>query len=264
MLADRQLRGLWTNRRASQREGAAMPMLVFLIVLAGQAFAQPMPCTEMDRAALAEAGARLQALDDRAAADRLGREQAANPCRELSLARLAVAGWVEARALAAIGGDPAQLGAVNEILRSLERLGSEPATPFDERLETAYAVAAIRAAVAAAQDERPEMEVFLAHARDVAMSLSGARASALWPLGIDDLEGELWLEVDWFDRAREAFERAGATSQGARPVVGLARTIRRLGDGSACATFARAASMDLGPEARREVDAYLASCRQEP
>jgi hypothetical protein len=248
--------------RAALHRGLPAPCTAALVIaLGGQAFAQPVPCTEADRAALAEAGARLQALDDRAASDRLARDPGARPCRELSLARLAVAGWVEARALAAVGGDTAQLGPVNDVLRSLERLGSEPGTPFDERLETTYAVAAIRAAVAAAQDERPEMEVFLAHARDVARSLSGARASALWPLGIDDLEGELWLEVDWFDRARAAFERAGATSRGARPIVGLARTLRRLGDGSACATFAHAASMDLGPEARREVDAYLASCR---
>lgn len=234
---------------------------LLVMALAGPAFAQPVPCTDADRAALAEAAARLQALDDTAASDRLASGTGPGSCLARTLAQMAVAGWVEARGLTTVGGDPAELGPVNETLGSLERLGSDPATSLDERLESTYAVAAIRAAVAAAQDERPEMEVFLAHARDVARSLAGARASALWPLGIDDLEGELWLEVDWYDKARAAFERAAATGGSARTIVGLARTLRRLGDGSACATFARAASMDMSPEVRREVDAHLASCR---
>lgn len=219
------------------------------------------PCTDVDRAAMADAEVRLNAIDDRAAAARLADGSGPEACVARRLAQMAVAGWVEARSLTRVGGDPAELGRVNEILGSLERLGSDPATSFDQRLEIAYAVAAIRAAVAAAQDERPEMEVFLAHARDVARSLTGARAPALWPLGIDDLEGELWLEVDWYDKARAAFERAAATGTRARPVVGLARTLRRLGDDAACATFARAAALEMAAEVRREVDGYMSGCR---
>lgn len=219
------------------------------------------PCTDADRAAMADAEVRLGAIDDRAAAARLAEGAGPGACVARRLAQMAVAGWIEARSLTRVGGDPAQLGTVNEILGSLERLGSDTATSFDQRLEIAYAVAAVRAAVAAAQDERPEMEVFLAHARDMARSLSGARAPALWPVGIDDLEGELWLEVDWYDQARAAFERAAATGTRARPVVGLARTLRRLGDAAACATFARAATMEMASEVRREVDGYMAGCR---
>ena len=173
---------------------------------------------------------------------------------------MAVAGWVEARSLVAVGGDPARLGPVNGILSSLEALGADTAASFDERLEAAYGVAAVRAAVAAAQDERAEMEVFLAHARDLAQQLEGARASSSWPLDIHTLEGELWLEVDWYDTARAAFERAGA-DRSARVAVGLARTLRRMNDPAACAAFARAASMDIASDIRREVDTRLAECR---
>ncbi len=239
---------------------AALSFVMLRGALASGVSVQPLPCTDAERAALAEAAERMQTLDDRAAAERL-QSNVPSPCRDLMLARLATAGWVEARALAAVGGDPAELTEVNEILRALDRLGTDPSARLDERLQTAYATAAIRAAVAAAQDERPEMEVLLAHARDVAASLAGARHAALWPLGIDDLEGELWLEVDWFDRAQATFERASPANRSARSRVGLARTLRRLADPGACQAFTDAAAMNLGAAARREVDEYLDRCR---
>lgn len=234
---------------------------VLAIVVAGHAGAQPANCTDTDRRALADASVSVQALDDGAALEELG-EGEPTSCRPRRLARLAMAGWVEARALARVGGDPAALGEVNERLGAIEQFGAESAASLDERLGAEYAAAAIRAAVAAAQDERPEMELYLAHARDLsARSLAGSRGRVLWPLDIDLLEGELWLEVDWFDTALTAFERAEAARRGARAVVGLGRSQRRLADPGACATFARAGSMHVSPEVRRELDGYLAGCR---
>src|SRR5690606_28219308 len=225
---------------------------------AGHAGAQPEACTDTDRAALAGAAASVQALDDGAASETLGGEGATS-CRSRRLARLAMAGWGEARALTRVGGEPAALGEVNDILDSIARFGAEPAASLDERLGAEYAAAAIRAAVAAAQDERPEMKLYLAHARDLSTrALAGSRGRVLWPLDIDLLEGELWLEVDWFDIARASFERAGSANRGARAVVGLGRTLRRLGDPAACAAFARAGLMHVSPEVRLELDGYLA------
>ena len=93
------------------------------------------PCTDVDRAAMADAEVRLNAIDDRAAAARLADGSGPEACVARRLAQMAVAGWVEARSLTRVGGDPAELGRVNEILGSLERLGSDPATSFDQRLE---------------------------------------------------------------------------------------------------------------------------------
>ena len=65
-----------------------------------------------------------------------------------------------------------------------------------------YAEIAIRAAVSAAQEERDEMALLLEHAREPVgpMSLGGG-TPAEWPLPIDELEGELWLEVDRVHRS---------------------------------------------------------------
>jgi hypothetical protein len=122
-----------------------------------------------------------------------------------------------------------------------------------------YADAVLRATVAAAQDERDEMHVYLAHAGDLAGSLALAGQATVWPLPLDEVEGELWLEVDRFAEARAAFERAAAAGRGARAVVGLARTLERQGEVSAaCAAYRRAAAMTIADAVRPSVAAALA------
>ncbi len=209
--------------------------------------------------ALARAAVQVQALDDGAAARMLAEAPPqGGTCAEAVLARTAIDGWIEARGLAAIGGDPSALGAINGILRALDLQVRDSAASLDRRLAAEYAVAALRAAVAAAQDERGEMDVFLIHARDLAGRLVPGGAAPLWPLDIDELEGELWLEVDRYDDARAAFERAAAAARGARALVGLARTLRRLGDAAgACAAYRRADALAMSDDARREVRTYL-------
>ena len=85
-----------------------------------------------------------------------------------------------------------------------------------------YAEVAIRAAVSAAQEERDEMALFLEHARDLSIQMALIGAPAQWPLPIDELEGELWFEVDRFAEARDAYERATKTAD-PNAWIGLAR-----------------------------------------
>ena len=51
------------------------------------------------------------------------------------------------------------------------------------------------------------MELLLTHARDLADGSHRARP-ARWPRPFNLLAGELWLEVDRYEDARAAFERA--------------------------------------------------------
>ncbi len=122
-----------------------------------------------------------------------------------------------------------------------------------------YAEAVLRAAVAAAQDERDEMQVYLALGRDLATSLALGAQTRLWPLPFDEVEGELWLEVDRFTEARAAFERAAAAGRGARGTIGLALTADRLKDvPAACAAYLRADTMSVADGPRQTIRAAAA------
>lgn len=169
--------------------------------------------------------------------------------------RLAMDGWVAARELAPKGGALELLGPVNLRLRALDGLPGVAAR---------YADVAIRAAVSAAQDERDEMEVFLAHARDLSDTMALAGAPAQWPLPIDELAGELWLEVDRYTEARDAYLRATRVKPTANAWVGLARASDRLGDlVAACAAYTQAgATAGLPPAVEIEISLYALKCRR--
>lgn len=168
--------------------------------------------------------------------------------------RLAMDGWVAARELAPKGGALELLGPVNLRLRALDGLPG---------IAARYADVAIRAAVSAAQDEREEMEVFLAHARDLSDTMALAGAPAQWPLPIDEMAGELWLEVDRYTEARDAYLRATRVKPTANAWVGLARASDRLGDLiAACAAYTQASSTPGLPAAAGiEISVYLLKCR---
>lgn len=168
--------------------------------------------------------------------------------------RLATEGWSAARALAPKGGALDLLGPVNLRLRALDALPGMPAR---------YAEVAIRAAVSAAQEEREEMEVFLTHARDLSDTMALAGAPAEWPLPIDELAGELWLEVDRYTEARDNYLRATKARPTANAWVGLARASDRLGDVvAACNAYTQAGSTaGLPPAAEIEISMYLLKCR---
>ena len=165
-----------------------------------------------------------------------------------------MAGWTAARALAPKGGAVELLGPVNVRLRELDALPNTSAR---------YAEVAIRAAVSAAQEERDEMALFLEHARDLSTQMALAGAPAQWPVPIDELEGELWLEVDRFPEARAAYERATKLTGSPNAWIGLARASDRLGDTiGACAAYTRArATPGLPTTAELEVSLYLLKCQ---
>ena len=170
------------------------------------------------------------------------------------LQRVAMEGWIAARALAPKGGALEFLGPVNLRLKALDAFPDTPAR---------YAEIAIRAAVSAAQEERDELALLLAHARDLSNQMQLIGSPAQWPLPIDELEGELWLEVDRFTDAREAYERATKLHPTPNAWIGLARASDRLGDVvTACRAYTAAKSQaGLPSSVELEISLYALKCQ---
>ena len=174
---------------------------------------------------------------------------------EREIERVAREGWLAARALAPIGAPRDRLGPVN---RSLERLDTLIAN-----VSARYADAAIRAAISAAQEEREEMAVFLEHARALSVQMALTGAPARWPLPIDELEGELWFEVDRFPESRDAYQRAVKIAASPRAWLGLARVSIRLDDtAAACAAYKAISTAAVSESEKTEIAAYLLRCRK--
>lgn len=255
-LIARFVESLW--RGPIQPGRAARAGILALTCLVGSgaaALAQPDPCAaDPARSVLADARQDLARADDQAAAARLTeRGSQAGRCDEVGIAALAVDGWVEARRLSRVAGAPGELPRMREVLARIGAVRqSRPPTALVSQL-AGYADAVLRAAVAAAQDERDEMQVYLAHARSVADSLRLARAEPPWPLAIDLVDGELWLEVDRFTEAAAAFGRLSDGPLAARAALGLGAARERLDDSpGACAAYRRAAAGALAaPAAER-------------
>ena len=176
------------------------------------------------------------------------------PVADSEVKRVAMAGWLAARALAPKGGAIDLLGPVNVRLKELDQMPN---------IAARYAEIAIRAAVSAAQEERDEMALLLTHARDLSNQMSMAGTPAEWPLPIDELEGELWLEVDRFDEARAAYERAVNKRPTPNAWIGLARTADKLGDTvTACRAYSNAAgSAGLPSQVELEISLYKLKCQ---
>lgn len=179
-------------------------------------------------------------------------QQPANSDRDLQ--RIAGEGWAAARSLAPKGGAVELLGPVNVHLKALDAFAATSAR---------YAEIAIRAAVSAAQEERDELALLLAHARDLSNQMALVGAPAEWPLAIDELEGELWFEVDRFAEAREAFERASKQHPTPNAWIGLARASDRLGDVvTACRAYTTAAATkNLPSSVEIEISLYTLKCK---
>jgi tetratricopeptide (TPR) repeat protein len=143
---------------------------------------------------------------------------------------------------------------VREAVRAIARAQSA-----DRALEGEYAVTLARAAIAAAQDERGEMELLLAHARDLAERVASRGGAAVWPRSFNLAAGELWFEVDRFDEARAAYARAAQASGGSAALAGLARAAQRLGDqDGACRAYRQ--MTDGAPSLARERADFLRRC----
>jgi pimeloyl-ACP methyl ester carboxylesterase len=252
---------LWRGPSAAASRIVSAIVLGCLLAGAGEARAQTVSCEPATvRSALQRAADELQRMDDAAARAALFAATGAEAsCRELPIASAALEGWIEARRLATVAGAPDQLSGINQVLKRLEvlRVSGSP-TSLSVQLAS-YAEAVLRAAVAAAQDERDEMQLYLGLGRDLAASLTLAAQTRLWPLPIDEVEGELWLEVDRFAEARAGFERAAAAGRGARATIGLALTADRLKDVPvACAAYLRADTMSVADGPRQTIRAAAA------
>jgi hypothetical protein len=182
-------------------------------------------------------------------------QQPSRAALERDVQRIAMQGWLAARALAPKGGAVDLLGPVNGSLKELDAIPN---------MSARYAETAIRAAVSAAQEEREEMALLLAHARSLSEQMGiGASTPPEWPLPIDELEGELWFEVDRFPEARDAFDRATRVKPTPNAWIGLARASDRLGDTvTACRAYtSAAAAKNLPASVELEISVYALKCR---
>ena len=211
-------------------------------------------CTAAEDVGLVRAAALIERGDDPLEREPVLRSaDHADGC--VALARAALLAWNEARALARIGGDPAKLGPVRLRLEELRRFAAGPFA-----LEAEYALVSAQAAIAASQDERAELELLLAHARDLSERLFQRQRTVRWPRSFNLLAGELWLEVDRYEDARQAFGRAlrdGAPRAVAR--VGLAEALMRLDRrDEACRALRQV--RDAADAVRAQADQLAASC----
>ena len=232
------------------------------IVLAGASQTLASRCSPAVQAVLEQAAAEAARGEYAAAAERVRTgDDRADACRFLRLAAWASRGWVAAAAAADRGGAPGALAPVVEAVEMLTAIGAIGSP----RSEAAYAVALLKAASAAAQDERDEMLVWIEEARAVAARLALAGPAPLWPLPVDLAEGELWHGVDDYELAEAAFTRALATRESPLAWRGLARAQdRRANRSGACQAYRRvqqalAAESAPGPLAV-EARAYLLLC----
>lgn len=234
-----------------------MTAIALALLLALQASSgDPSPrCREEALAALLRAEEQVVRGDEAAAVAALTSD--AGDCTPQRVAVLAMRGWSEARALAPAGG---AVDLQKPVRHTLEELAVLAAAHPVSALEVEYADVVIRAAIAAAQDERPEMELLLTHARDVSERLRTRRRRAVWPRPFNLAAGELWFEVDRYADAVAAYERAVRADSTPIALVGLARALMRLDRADeACAVYRRAGQ--AAPPLRALAAADLARCR---
>ena len=174
-------------------------------------------CPGEQGALMAETVARVQESDNAGAIDLL-RKTGDSGCLEAAIALAYLQGLVDARAAYAEGGSEASLAPVRQAITTLEKFAEGRAGPAE------IARLLLQASAAAAQSERDEMMLYLAHAEqmDVLLRAAGQPAAPLMPAA--EVSGELWLQVHRYDEARAAFlkaaEQAGMTP---RIKAGLAR-----------------------------------------
>ena len=175
-------------------------------------------------------------------------------------------GLLEGRAATARGGDEASLRPWRALVATIERRAA-PGSPEE------IAVLLLRAATAAAQNERDEMFAYLSQALQIERARGAKGVPGAPILSAHEVAGELWLDVHRYDDAVAAFRTArGAIGDSPRLTAGLARALtRQRATNDACAEYRRLAG---NPAARRpsmarelaEADTVLAqpACRAEP
>ena len=192
--------------------------------------AQLAACEPAATAAVVAARARAEAFDLPGALDAA---RGGAGCDEAEGIVEYLEGLLGVRAAVKTGGAPDSLRDVRSAANALSRRAE------GGRRRWEVASLALRAAAAAAQYERDEMAVYLAEA----LRIEGLLLDAVQPgpplIAAHELAGDLWLQVDRYETAREAYvraaERVGRTS---RVRLGLARTAAHLGDAAlACREY---------------------------
>jgi len=232
--------------------------LVSQVVADGSAGSCPAVSRDvMTRAAAAVAGGDYEAASEQLRVAYDGVDGGA-PCRDIRLAAWASRGWRAVAQAAARGGSAVDRAPLIEAIGAVTAIG--PA-----RSDAAYAAALLRAASAAAQDERDEMQVWLDEARALSVRLALLGPAPVWPLPIELAEGELWHEVDDYELAEAAFGRALAAAPSVTAWRGLARARDRRGNrAGACAAYREVQALlravaPAGPA--NEARGYLLLCR---
>ena len=124
------------------------------------------------------------------------------PCATSDVQSIYLGGWEAAREAARVGGSPESLAPVREAITALERLAGGAHGPAE------IAMFVLRAAADAAQDEREEMALFLAHAVDLERVQLGAGQPGAPGVSAHEAAGELWLRVRRYEDALRAYQHA--------------------------------------------------------
>lgn len=174
------------------------------------------------------------------------------------IVQLSREGWKAARAAAPLGGSAEALAPAARTLAELDQAVERSRW----RLQGIYARSLVAAAMAASQDERGEMQLHLTHAQELSERLETSAYPAVWPLPFHRAAGELWFEVDDFEEALKAFERAVARQPDAASWRGLARSAARLDNRErACEAYRQLLAFSPGGDEREEAQTYLAGCQ---
>lgn len=236
----------------------AAPIAAAWLAVAPAGEAASPACGPDAETALAASAAAVDRGDFAAAIEALeARSDDRAACPLLALATASLRGWLAAIAAGDRGG---AAEALQPAQAALDALASAAAGPPSAG---AYAAALLRGAVAAAQDEREELQVWVEHARDLSERLGAGREAPRWPLPVDVAEGELWYLVDDFELSEAAFTRALA-SPPETPFAwrGLARARDRRGDRrGACAAYRRTLAVaQPGSGIAAEARGYVLVC----
>jgi hypothetical protein len=216
-------------------------------------------CDDDAARALAEAARLIDQGEDARVEELLRAALARQPdCAGLAVAFWSTAGLRQARHAATRGGPADLLAPVFDAVTRLDAWRRQPGAAR----QAEYAQAALRAAAAAAQDERPELQIWITHVSELDARLDAAGERLRWPLPAMLLAGDLWYEVDRYVEARDAYMAALERVPSGYGHRGLARTFNRLDDIlSACRAY-RALEVWLLPDSRGhaldEARAYLA------
>ncbi len=233
--------------------------LVMALVLLPPTLPVASECDPASAGTLIEAARLIDAGDETGAEEGLRVHFERDPaCGPLAVAFWATTGLRQARHAATRGGPPDLVTPVTEAIARLDALRGQPPTA----LAAEYAQSALRAAIVAAQDERDEMRVWLAHARDLSDRARQTGEPPRWPLPVALLDGDLWFEVDSYAEAIEAYRRALDSEPSAYAHRGLARALNRVGDPPRACDAYRAleawlTSRGVGGAALAEARAYL-------